>query len=78
MGPIYVTKLLTLDLSLGFHASDNMIRLARVFGALSRCRIDLENLVFSRLSCLFLDPTPIDASQPLPKLTNRQIFSQAG
>ena len=32
VGPIYVTKLLSLDLSLGFHASDNIIRLARVFG----------------------------------------------
>ena len=34
VGPIYVTKLLTLDLSLGFHASDNIICLARVFQAL--------------------------------------------
>ena len=35
-----MTKLLTLDLSLGFHASDNILRLACVFGALSRCRLN--------------------------------------
>ena len=34
-GPIYVTKSLSLDLSLGFHVSDIIIRLARVLGTLS-------------------------------------------
>ena len=85
VGPIYVTKLLTLDLSLGFHASDNIIRLARVFGALSRCRADLKhyydrvrNLNFPRLSCLYPDPTPLDPSKVLPQLTYKQFLSRAG
>ena len=85
MGSVYVSKLLTLDLSLGFHASDNIIRLARVFRALSRCWADLkiyydrvENLDFPRLSCLYPNPTPVDPSKALPKLTYRQFLSQAG
>ncbi|KAF8329867.1 hypothetical protein F5887DRAFT_1003612 [Amanita rubescens] len=85
VGPIYVTKLLTLDLSLGFHASDNIIRLARVFGALSRCRADLKNyydrvraLDFPKLSCLYPNPTPLDPSKPLPQLTYKQFLSRAG
>ena len=78
VGPIYVTKVLTLSLSLGFHASYklNMICLARVFSALSCCYVDLEKyyediqkLVSSRLSYLFPDLIPIDASKPLLKLT---------
>ena len=64
VGPIYVTKLPTLSLSLGFHASYklNMICLDRVFSALSRYCVDLEkyyedikNLAASRLSYLFPD-----------------------
>ncbi|KAF8623060.1 hypothetical protein AX15_006528 [Amanita polypyramis BW_CC] len=85
VGPIYVTKLLTLDLSLGFHASDNIIRLARVFGALSRCREDLKNyydrvrnLDFPRLSCLYPSPTPLSPSKSLPQLTYKQFLSRAG
>jgi hypothetical protein len=80
-----VTKLLTLDLSLGFHASDNIIRLARVFGALSRCRLDLHdyydsvsNLTSPRLSCLYPNPTLVDRSKTLPTLTFRQFLSRAG
>jgi serine/threonine protein kinase len=85
VGPIYVTKLLTLDLSLGFHASDNIIRLARVFGALSRCRANLKTyydgvkeLASPRLSCLYPSPTLIDTSKELPILTYRQFMSRAG
>ena len=80
-----MTKLLTLDLSLGFHASNNIIRLARIFGALSRCRVDLKdyydsvtNLTYPRLSCLFPNPTPVDPSRSLPQLTYRQFLSRAG
>ena len=69
VGSIYVSKLLTLDLSLGFHASDNLIRLTRVFVALSDCRVDLQNyydevvkLRSPRLSCLFPSPTLIDVA----------------
>ena len=85
VGPIYVTKLLTLDLSLGFHGSDNIIRLARVFGVLSRCRADLKiyydrvrNLDFPRLSCLYPNPTPLEPSKALPQLTYNQFLSRAG
>jgi hypothetical protein len=67
-----VTKLLTLDLSLGFHAS-------------LRCREDLKNyydgvgnLDPPRLSCLYPNPPPIDPSNVLPKLTYQQLLSQAG
>ena len=85
VGPIHVTKCLTLDLSLGFHASDHIIRLARVFQALSRCRLDLHNyydrvsnLNFPRLSCLYPNPTPVDRSKTLPTLTYRRFLSRAG
>ena len=85
VGSVYVSKLLTLDLSLGFHASDNIIRLARVLVALSRCRADLRNyydgvrnLDSPRLSCLYPNPTPVDPSKALPKLTYRQFLSRAG
>ena len=85
VGSIYVSKLLTLDLSLGFHASDNIIRLARVFEVLSDCRIALQRyydevgrLRTPRLSCLFPSPTLVDTSIELPKLTYRQFLSRAG
>jgi len=85
VGPIYVTKLLALDLSLGFHASDNIIHLARVFGALSRCRVDLtkyyngvNSLASPRLSCLYPSPISLDPAKALPKLTYRQFLSRAG
>lgn len=85
VGPIYVTKLLTLDLSLGMHSSENIIHLARVFSVLSCCREDLKqyydgvkNLAPPALSCLFANPTPIDPSKSLPKLTYRQFLTRAG
>ena len=85
VGPIYMTKLLTLDLSLGFHGSDNIIRPARVFGALSRCRADLKiyydrvrNLDFPKLSCLYPNPTPFDPSKALPQLTYKRFLSRGG
>jgi tRNA A-37 threonylcarbamoyl transferase component Bud32 len=85
VGSVYVSKLLTFDLSLGFHASDNIIRLARVFWALSDCRVDLQNyyhevgkLRSPRLSCLFPSPTLVDSSKALPELTYRQFLSRAG
>jgi hypothetical protein len=59
MGSIYVSKLLVLDLSLRFHASDNIIRLARIFKALAHCRVDLRKyydrvakFLPPKLSCL--------------------------
>jgi len=54
------SKLLVLDLSLGFHASDNVIRLTRTFKALSCCRVDLRKyydrvtrLLPPKVSCLY-------------------------
>ncbi|KAF8962089.1 hypothetical protein BDZ97DRAFT_1156495 [Flammula alnicola] len=85
VGPIYVSKLLALDLSLGFHASNNIVRVARVFKALSLCRTDLQNyydgvsnLASPKLSCLYPCPTPVDSSRALPKLAYRQFLSRAG
>lgn len=40
IGSVYAMKLLVINLFLGFHASENIIRLADVFKALSRCRSD--------------------------------------
>jgi hypothetical protein len=76
VGPIYVSKLLALDLSLGFHASDNIVRLARVFQALSLCCKHLQmyydgvsNSAPPKLSCLYPNPTPADLSNPPPSLS---------
>ena len=62
VGFIYVSELLTLDLSLGFHVSDNIIRLARVF--------EVGRLRSPRLSCLFPCPTLVDT---LRLLHNKDI-----
>ena len=62
VGSIYVSKLLTLDLSLGFHTSDNVIRPARVF--------EVGRLRSPRLSCLFPCPTLVDT---LRLLHNKDI-----
>ncbi|CAA7270480.1 unnamed protein product [Cyclocybe aegerita] len=84
VGPIYVTKLLTLDLSLGFHASDNIMRLARVFHVLASCRKDLRKyydkviLEPRGVSGLYPCPTTTDPSKVLPKLTYRQFLTRAG
>ncbi|KAF8880351.1 hypothetical protein CPB84DRAFT_1874841 [Gymnopilus junonius] len=85
VGPVYVTKLLTLDLSMDFHASDNIICLARVFKVLRRHRLELEKYYQSvktspppKLSCLFPNPTPIDLSKPTPKLSYRKFLPRAG
>ena len=84
-GVIYVSKLLTLNLSSGFHASDNIIRLARVFRALSLCRVNLQtyydevnSLALPKLSCLYPNPTPADPSKPLPNLVYQHFLSRIG
>ena len=85
IGDIHVTKLLTLDATSGFLASDNIVRLARVFVALSSCRKDLtryydeiEQRKGPKLSSLFPRPTPADPSDSLPALTYKQFLSRAG
>jgi len=85
VGPIYVSKLLALDLSLGFHASDNIIRLARVFQALSLCCKHLKvyydgvrNSAPAKLSGLYPNPTPADLSNLPPKLVYQRFLSRAG
>jgi serine/threonine protein kinase len=87
VGSIYVTKLLMLDLSLDFHASDNIICLARVFKVLRHHQLDLKEYYRSiktllaappTLSCLFPSPTLIDPSIPMPKLTYREFLARDG
>ncbi len=85
VGEIHVTKLLTLDVTSGFLASDNIVRLARVFKALSYCRRDLTcyydevgQETAPKLSSLFPNPTPVDPSVVLPVLTFKQFLSRAG
>jgi hypothetical protein len=85
VGAIYVSKLLTLDLSSGFHASNNIVCLARVFRVLSICRVDLQtyydevnSLAHPKLSCLYPNPTPANPSEPLPKLVYRHFLSRVG
>ena len=84
IGDIHVTKLLTLDATSGFLASDNIFRLARVFVALSACRKDLtfyydkiEQRNVPKLSSLFPKPTPMDPSDSLSVLTYKQFLSRA-
>ena len=85
IGDIHVTKLLTLDATSGFLASDNIVRLARVFVALSLCRKDLavyydeiERRKVLKFSSLFPEPTPADPSDSLPVLTYKHFLSRAG
>ena len=85
IGDIHITKLLTIDATSGFLASDNIVRLARVFVALSSCREDLtlyydeiEQRKGPKLSSLFPQPTPADPSDSLPVLTYKQFLSRAG
>jgi len=54
LGGSTLSKLLVLDLSLGFHGSDNAIHLSRTFKASSRCQINLRKY-YDRIS-KFLPP----------------------
>jgi hypothetical protein len=77
--------LLTLDVISGFLASDNIVRLARIFNALSSCQKDIA-LYYDEvgqktappLSSLFPKPTPMDPSVVLPILTYKQFLTRAG
>jgi len=77
--------LLTLDTTFGFLASDSIVRLARVFSALSSCRDDLKRYYndvrekkVPKFSCLFPNPTPVVPSDVLPDLTYKQFLSRNG
>ena len=82
IGDIHVTKLLTLDATSGILASDNIVRLARVFVALTSCREDLtlhyDEIEQRKLSSLYPQPIPADPSDSLPVLTYKQFLSRAG
>ncbi|KIM45609.1 hypothetical protein M413DRAFT_24776 [Hebeloma cylindrosporum] len=85
LGDIHVTNLLTLDLTAGFLASDSIVRLARVFRALSSCRKDLAlyynqvaQKTIPRLSSLFPNPTLINPSVVIPGLTYKRFLSRVG
>ncbi|KDR71642.1 hypothetical protein GALMADRAFT_254023 [Galerina marginata CBS 339.88] len=85
VGEIQFTTLLTFNVTAGFLASDNAIRLARVFKALSSCQKALA-LYYSEvgqkktrpLSSLFPSPTPVDHSVELPNLTYKQFLTRLG
>ena len=74
VGAIFVSDLVTIDLSRGFHGSDTTIRLARVFSALASCRRELEDYYNGigpspRSDSSFLYPHPITANKtPLPAI----------
>ncbi|KAG5649766.1 hypothetical protein H0H81_002108 [Sphagnurus paluster] len=85
VGEIHVTKLLTLDVIVGFLASDNIIHLARVFKALSACREDLtgyyrevKQKTARPLSCVFPEPTPVDSSVVMPGLAYKGFMNRSG
>ena len=72
--------MLTLDATSGFHPSDKIVRLARVFVALSSCREDVTldyDETEHKLCSLFPQPTPADPSDSLPVLTYKQFLSPA-
>ena len=72
VGAIFVSDLITIDLSRGFHGSDTTIRLARIFNALASCRRELEHYYNGigpspRSDSSFMYPNPITANKtPLP------------
>jgi hypothetical protein len=74
VGAIFVSDLVTIDLSRGFHGSDTTIRLARIFNALASCRRELEDYYNNispspRSDSSFLYPHPISANNtPLPEI----------
>ncbi|KAF8340881.1 hypothetical protein F5887DRAFT_1225861 [Amanita rubescens] len=86
VGPICVTKLLTLDLSLGFHASDNIIRLGSCLWSLSHAVEQISNIITTESETrtfpdsLVYIPTrhPSIPSEALPQLTYKQFLSRAG
>ncbi|KIM43857.1 hypothetical protein M413DRAFT_26147 [Hebeloma cylindrosporum] len=82
-GEIHVTKLLTLETSFGFLSSKSIVRLTRVFVALSSCRKALilyyegvRERKPPKFSCLIPKPIPVDPSYALPDLTDKRFLSK--
>ena len=80
-----MTRLLVLDLSFGFHASDNIIRLARVFKVLGQCNDSLRTYYDEikvslppKLLCLYPNPVPVGAGTSVPLVRYRKFLSRAG
>lgn len=68
VGAIFVSDLVTINLSRGFHGSDTTIRLARIFKALASCLQDLKSYyeripTSSPSDYSFLYPHPITANE---------------
>lgn len=87
VGEIHVSKLLTIDVTAGFLISANILRLARIFKALSLCREDLvryydhvEEKANTNipLSCLYPQPTPLNDSVEMPNLTYTSFMTRDG
>ncbi|KAJ2935845.1 hypothetical protein H1R20_g1250, partial [Candolleomyces eurysporus] len=84
LGRIYVTTLFALDLSSGFHISETIVRLARVFEAVSKCRSELRSFYTqislssdATFSALFPNPTSA-RGESLPSLTYRRFMARTG
>ena len=85
VGPIYAAKLLSLDLTLGFHASNQILQLARVFKVLSTTLSELMTYytrIFTSVSphpvaYLFPKPTAV-AALSIPQLEYKHPMSNTG
>lgn len=87
-GSVCVTSLLTLDISSGFYASRNILRLARVFAALSKGFAELRDYYATisvpaliDISAVYPNPTLVSDSNSNtspPKLTYHKFISRSG
>ncbi|KAF6750431.1 hypothetical protein DFP72DRAFT_1072434 [Ephemerocybe angulata] len=84
IGALFVSDLLTLELSGGFHGSATIIRLARIFKALKLCCRELQQYYealrpSSRSDISFLYPHPIAANDtPLPVIKYQKYLALDG
>ena len=83
VGSIYASKLVTFDITPGFHLSENIIRLARIFKCLSSCRAALEThyraVQDNRTTIAAIYPNPTSASgDALPRLIYHGVVLRTG
>ncbi|RXW13108.1 hypothetical protein EST38_g12746 [Candolleomyces aberdarensis] len=84
LGRIYVTTLFALDLSSGFHISETIVQLARVFEAVSMCHSELKSFYTqvsrsSEATFSAILPNPTSArGESLPSLTYRRFMTRTG